>query len=387
MHLTREEERMLNGEHGEAVRKAMELIVAVGEALGAERLIPITSAHVSGISVSNIGPEGVELIEWFASNGGRAIVTATVNPMGFDLDGFLPRSESEWRLQQRLLKALASMGFRLTLTCAPYEYGNRPGKGEHIAWAESSAVIYANSVLGARSNREGGIVALAAALTGRTYYWGLHIEEARTPKVLVATNGWRPRDEAEAGILGALIGVSVRGVPLLDLTLRDDEAIRNLLAAAAAWGSHALIHIRGVTPEKTECSRCEKVAIDQREVRAFSEEHFDSLEDADAVFIGCPHATGRTLGIVKKYAEKCGGFRIPVLVATAGVCGYKPSLRNLYLLRGTCPVVARLEGLGFEKIATNSLKAAFYLPKRHGVRVAVAGIRELLSYACRGGSR
>ncbi len=387
MHLTREEERMLDGEYGEAVRKAMELIVSIGEALGAERLVPITSAHVSGISVSNIGAEGVELIEWFARHGGRARVRATVNPMGFDLDGVIPRDPREWSLQERLLRALSVMGFHLTLTCAPYEHGNRPGLGEHIAWAESSAVIYANSVLGARSNREGGIVALAAAITGRIYEWGMHLDEERNPRVRVTLRGWRPRDEAEAGLLGALLGLRVREVPLLEARLPGLEEARSLLAAAAAWGSHALIHLEGHTPERRACVKCEKVEVDRAELTAFHEEHFDDIEGSDAVFIGCPHVTIDVMRLVEAYAEKCGGFRIPVLVAAPGVCKLRPSAQNLVILRGTCPVVARLESLGFDKIATNSLKAAFYLPRRHGIRVAVADAKTLLRYACNPRSR
>ena len=385
MYLTREEERMLEGEYGEAVAKAMELIVAIGEALGAERLIPVVSAHVSGISVSNIGAEGVELIEWFIRRGGKARIEATVNPMGFDLDGILPREPGDWELQERLLRALASMGFRLTLTCTPYEYGNRPNPGDHIAWAESSAVIYANSILGARSNREGGIVALAAAITGRIYEWGMHLDEERQPTIRIELERWTPIDEAEAGVLGALIGVEVKGVPLLNAKLPGEEALRSLLAAAAAWGSHALIHIPGVTPEKTHCSRCERLSIGRRDVQNFIEEHFDSLEDVEAVFIGCPHASPKTIDNIIEYGLKCGGYRIPVFIAAPGVYTGRVSVKNVIVLRGTCPVVARMDKLGFAKIATNSLKAAFYLPKRHGIRVAVAGLKTLLRYACNAG--
>ncbi len=374
---------MLRGERGPAVQKAMEIIVAVGEALGAERLIPVSSVHVSGVSVSNIGAEGVELIEWFLRAGGRVVVEkATVNPMGFDLDGVLPRDEREWRLQLRLLDALRRMGFRVILSCTPYRLGNRPSLGEHVAWAESSAVIYANSVLGARTNREGGIVALAAALTGRIYEYGLHLDEARRPHVRVKLRGWRPRDEAEAGLLGAYLGLRLREIPVVEgLRGVDEEAVINLLAAAAAWGSHALVYLEGVSPERPGCGDCERLEVDRREAAGIAEEEFIDPEDAEAVFIGCPHATPETVRRVEDMLAGCGAPRIPVYIATPGCC-IDASARYARLLRGTCLVVYEVKRLGVRSIATNSLKAAFYLKRRHGLEVAVAPLEQLLRVAC-----
>lgn len=385
---------MLNGEYGEAVRKAMEILVRIGEALGAPRLIPVTSVHVSGISVNNIGVEGVELIEWFARNGARVLVKrATINPMGFDLDGIMPRDSREWALQLRLLNAFRNMGFSTMVTCTPYDAGNRPGRGEHIAWSESSAVLYANSVLGARTNREGGIVALAAGITGRIYLWGMHLDEERMPthliRIVVKDD---VRNDLYSGVVGAIIGSVVDGIPLIDEGYRVDEAgVRNLLAAAGAWGSLPLIYLPGVTPDyrdaRSRCDTCERLEIDDREIKDFIERvggYAD--ENVDAIFVGCPHVNTSVLDYIMNKLEKCGGTKIPFYVAVGGHVPREyvdKGLRlNIRVVRGTCMVVTELSRLGLESIATNSMKAAFYLPRRHGVQVKLGELDKLVSIAC-----
>ncbi|NAZ39364.1 MAG: DUF521 domain-containing protein, partial [Acidilobus sp.] len=169
MYLTREEERVLAGEEGWAKAKALEVVVKVGEALGAERLQPIVHAHASGVSYYNIGEPGRRLLEDLASSGARFSVPTTVNPIGFDLDApsSLTIAEIDNRLvegQRAIVRALASMGARLTFTCTPYYIPDVSGlsRGASVAWGESSAVVYANSVLGLRTNREGGPLALMA---------------------------------------------------------------------------------------------------------------------------------------------------------------------------------------------------------------------------------
>ncbi len=395
MQLDERVKRMLRGEEGEAVKKALEVMIAVGEALDADRLVPVSSVHVSGISIHNVGPEGVELIEWFSAHGGRVRLEAqraTVNPMGYDLDARIPRG-SDWRLQRRLLDALKRMGFRLLLGCTPYEHGNKVRHGEIIAWSESNAVIYANSVLGARSNREGGIIALLAGLTGFIYRHGLHLDENRVPRTRVVLED-EPRNDLEWGLVGFLVAKLVENVPLLEAPRPPQgESLKNMLAAAAAWGSHALIHIRGVSPEyqwaASRCRGCEALRVTKSDLRRAYEEATRAVPDeADAVFIGCPHVSRDTLVRVVEFARRCGGYRKTVYIAYPGGTEIPVDKRlldrlNIVLLRGTCLVVSKLESLGVRVLATNSLKAAFYIPRRHRVRVALGGIEELLREACK----
>ena len=161
---------MLAGEAGPGVQKAIEIVVALGRIYGAADLVAVTSVQVAGVSYKNLGDAGLEFLQEWAAQGARARVPATLNPAGMDLASWreLGFSEAFARRQEAVIAAYVALGITLTCTCTPYLVGHVPEFGQHVAWAESSAVSYANSVLGARTNREGGPSALAAAITGRT---------------------------------------------------------------------------------------------------------------------------------------------------------------------------------------------------------------------------
>src|SRR2546428_668209 len=185
MRLTRAERHLLE-EGTDAQRKAMEILLTVGRLADAPRLVPITSAHVSGASYKMIGDPGLEFLEDFAQTA-RVSVPTTVNPLGTDLAQWqalgIPPEFAE--KQARIARAYETMAVRPSFSCTPYLLGARPAFGEHVAWAESSAVCFANSVLGARTNREGGPAALAAAIVGATPEYGLHVDGGREPTVIV----------------------------------------------------------------------------------------------------------------------------------------------------------------------------------------------------------
>jgi len=174
---------MLDGEEGPAAAKSMELLVALGEVLGAERLVPVESVHISGVSYKNLGDAGLDFLEDQADLGARARVRATLNPAGMDLDRWrgmgVPEAFADGQL--RVVHAFERMGVESTCTCTPYLVGHVPRPGSQIAWAESSAVAYSNSVLGARTNRESGPTTLASAVTGRAALYGCRLEENRLP--------------------------------------------------------------------------------------------------------------------------------------------------------------------------------------------------------------
>src|SRR5213592_143453 len=195
-------QRRLRDEGSPAQRTSMRLLLTVARLSDADRLVPITSAHVSGASYKMIGDPGLEFLEDFAQSA-RVSVPTTVNPLGTDLAQWqelgVPATFAE--KQGRIARAYEAMGVRPTYSCTPYLLGVRPAFGEHVAWAESSAVCFANSVLGARTNREGGPAALAAAIVGATPEYGLHTEGGREPTVIVTVRA-KPR-----GIDYSLIGL------------------------------------------------------------------------------------------------------------------------------------------------------------------------------------
>src|SRR5437867_7228786 len=214
MRLTRAQ-RHRRDDGTESQRTAMQILLAVGRLADAPRLVPITSAHVSGVSYKLIGDPGLEFLEDFARDA-RVSVPTPVNPLGTDLAQWqalgVPSTFAE--KQGRIASAYEAMGVRRSFSCTPYLIGVRPAFGEHIAWAESSAVVFANAVLGARTNREGGPSALAAAVVGRTPNCGLHLEENRRAThvfdVRVPMRGYR------WSLLGLHVGEIVAdGVPYL----------------------------------------------------------------------------------------------------------------------------------------------------------------------------
>ena len=190
MELTGYEQEMLAGEHGRSTQKAMEILVALGTIYGAARMVEVTSVQIAGVSYDNLGEAGPHFLQEMAADG-RAQVLTTLNPAGMDIENWqaLGIDAGFARNQERVLDAFARMNVVTTCSCTPYLAGNLPHYGEHIAWAESSAVCYANAVIGARTNREGGPGALAAALTGRTPAYGYHLDENRRPTVTVMVSG------------------------------------------------------------------------------------------------------------------------------------------------------------------------------------------------------
>ena len=187
MYLTGEQEKMLDGEMGEVLERMFRLLVKLGDIYGADKMIPVGSVQVAGVSYKSIADPGTEFLEDIASKGQKVKVLTYLNPAGMDLEDWkeIGFPEEFATNQIRIMDAFKAMGIVVTATCTPYLAGNLPRFREHIAWSESSAVSFSNSVISARTNREGGPSALAAALCGVTPNYGLHIDENRRPDVVI----------------------------------------------------------------------------------------------------------------------------------------------------------------------------------------------------------
>ena len=254
MKLTNEEQDMISGAGGETLRRAMEMQVDVGEFFGAERLVPIHSAHAAG-DAWIMGQAGLDYLEAVAEEGVRVRVPATYNPCSVDFNNWelfgTPPEHVE--MERRVVKALDGMGMVTAMTCVNYQTVSPARFGEHVAWGDTGAVIFANSVTGARSNYEGGPAAVSAALTGRVPAYGYHLDAQRLGTVLVEVKETLS-EWADWGALGCWIGRQVMNyweVPVLvgdnlDPTVDD---LKHLGAALASYGSFAMFHIVGVTPE------------------------------------------------------------------------------------------------------------------------------------------
>jgi predicted aconitase len=405
MQLTAHEEDLLSGKYGRAARKAMEILVTLGEIYGTEAMTPVASVQIAGVSFDNLGEAGLEFLTEMADGGGKAQVLTTLNPAGMDIENWqnLGISPEFARDQQRVIQAFARMGVVTTCTCTPYLAGNLPHFGEHIAWAESSAVCYANSVIGARTNREGGPSALAAALTGRTPAYGLHLDFERQPSMTFEIKNFaRPRaaqnDTFWFGALGRVIGQRLeaaggkrvpylRGIPRASL-----EELKSFCASLATYGGVALFHMEGTTPEAgLHRPPAETVAITRAEIDAAAQELNDAVrEEVDFVSLGCPHLTireiARIAGLLEgKQVHK--EFWITTARPTKQIAdqmGYTRVIEasGAKFAVDTCCVVAPIKGR-FHALATDSAKACYYAFSKNNFKTLFLPFDEVVSEATR----
>ena len=376
MYLTKEEERLLSGEEGPAVARAMEVLVKVGEAMGAERLVPIKHAHVSGVSIFNIGSYGLEFLESMLSLGARVRVFTTANPASMLINHRYSRHALA-EAQQRVVRALISMGVdSRSFTCLPYRV-RAPKRGEHLGWAESSAVIVANSVFGAKTNREGGPIALMEAIAGYAPAYGMHIDENRAPTEVI-----RVRVEAHSIIDWSLIGLKIgevtKGIPAIVFDSSRPRSlldIKNLLASIASTSDSPMAFLEGITPERIdyESIGLERIEIDHVEIK-------QCAESIDALVMGCPHleedeVNGMLLRLLAMHSISFNKviIAVPTDFKLSRVKEVLSRLRQrgieIEIVFGACPVVTKLSELGLESVGTPHGKALHYLPRLAGVRV------------------
>jgi len=397
MYLSKDEEAILEGSRGEASAIAMKLLVTIGDIFDAQRLIPVKSAQVSGISYKTIGEEGLEFIEEFARKGATVNVYTTINPAGMDIENWREMSVPEdfARKQERIVSALQKMGAKPTCTCTPYLLPERPRFGDHIAWAESSAVIYANSIIGARTNREGGPTALASAIIGKTPLYGYHLEENRaaTMRVRVKAN---LENELDFSLLGYFIGKNVPDkIPLIELEKSNlnEVNLKALGAGMATSGSQGLYHIKGFTPE------CKQRVFDIGERIVVERSNLSDIKESlseqcspEFICIGCPHCSIDEMEYISNIAVK-GRFRKRLIIYTsrhvwsiAKKRGYLDKIINAggRVVRDTCMVVSPIEEVGIDEVVTNSTKAAHYLSSLSRVKTVLKTLGEALEYARNG---
>jgi len=382
MKLTAEEQEMLAGAQGRATQKAMQILAALGNIYGAQRMIPVSSVQVAGVSYDNLGEAGLQFLAEMAEGGGRVRVLTTLNPAGMDTENWqalgIPPDFVEKQLS--VLEAFGRMGVTTSCTCTPYLTGNTPGFGEHLAWSESSAICYANAVLGACTNREGGPSALAAALTGRTPEYGLHLPEARIPKLAFHVEA-QLSGTNDFGALGKVIGEKIeacKAIPyILGVPSASLEELKSFCASLATFGGAALFHMAGITPEASQYNPPgEPITITQAELEA-AIRSLNGAGDAEVDFVslGCPHLS---LPEIAHLASMLEGQQVhrEFWVTTARPTklladnlGYTHTIEaaGAKFAADTCCVVAPIQGR-FTVLATDSAKACYYAYAKNKLR-------------------
>lgn len=254
LQLTTEEEAMLRGERGQAVQDAIQFQIEVGSFFDAQHFVPITHAHVMG-DIEVMGDAGLHHLRGMDGQHAKCSVPTSSNAqcMHFHPDPRLRQDSDEIEKEREILATYKTMRIAATDSCIPYQQVYQPKLGEHVAWGDTGTVIYANSVLGARTNFEAGKSSFAAALTGRTPAYGFHLDEVRAGSFLVDLRA-HMRDFADWGALGKIVGHPHQdyfAVPVIDGVKRmpSSDELKHLGASLASYGSMAMFHMVGVTPE------------------------------------------------------------------------------------------------------------------------------------------
>jgi predicted aconitase len=403
--LTEADRSRLDGEHGDAAALAMRILTETAEVMGAERLIVVTSAHVDGCLYHGLA--GLEFAERLVSGGARVSVPTTLNVALLDLlHPERRRGDAETLANaRRQMDLYVAMGCRPTWTCAPYQLRERPVFGEHVAWAESNAIVFCNSVLGARTNRYGDFIDICAAITGRAPLAGLHLEEERHARLLLRLEGVSPRllaSDALYPVLGHLLGkeagslvAAIEGLP----ADTSEDRLKALGAAAASSGSVAMFHAVGVTPEApsleaaTAGADVPVVAVTTERLRAARDELGTAAGDAlGAVSVGTPHASLSEL-------ERLAGLlaqRRPIVpfyvntsrdvLAEADRLSWFSALGDagVEIVTDTCTYLTPIMDDGGGPVMTDSGKWAWYAPANVGADVAIGGLEECVASAAAG---
>ena len=411
MKLNDEEKAMLAGEFGPLRQWAIDHQIRVGRYLKAPDFVSVMQAHIMA-DTESLGAAGVEWLEnWtkLPAEQRRVRIPTITDPRGTDFAAANKLKHQPWMLdlERRTIAAFEALGILMTDTCINYQTIMPPVRGEHTAYGDTGVVIYSNSVCGARSNFEGGPSALSAGLTGRTPRYGFHLDEFRRATLIVNVN-WTPKSLNEWGALGALVGRlagdywQVPAIVGIERSPTSDE-MKHFGAAMASFGSVALFHIVGVTPEATHLSDVANAPqslrsynIVEADVRALQASYGGEMDKVDIVVFSAPQLS---LVEMRQLSILLEGRRttIPLLAITSpqvkpdadrmGITA-KIEASGASVLSGMCfyQSYARemAEANGWKRLATNSAKLTNILGG-YGYTPALLSMEKCVDVACAGG--
>jgi len=399
---------MLDGERGPAAQLAMQVLVRMAGVYGAERLLDITQAHID--SAIYLGDATLEFAEKLAALGARVAVPTTLNVSGVDECGWhewsVPKDWAEKARRQMI--AYERMGARPTWTCAPYQTDARPVFGQQIAWGESNAIAFANSVIGARTERYPDLLDICCAITGRAPAVGLHLQENRAGELLIRlvdVPKALQADDQFFAVLGHLVGsLAADEIPVIDgiVVTPAEDHLKAFAAAAASSGRVALFHIVGLTPEATSIEaafqgRAPGRVVDVRidDLRAARAELTDGAGEAlDMVLLGSPHFS---LAEFQRLAALVDGRRaaegVRLLITTSRImrdlaeaAGALAPVRafGAQITVDTCPLASPMLPASVTRLMTNSPKYAYYAPSLLGTQITFGSLADCVRSAAEG---
>jgi hypothetical protein len=399
---------LMAGEHGPAAQLAISILVRMARVYGAAELLDICAAHID--STIYIGEAGLEFAERLAGLGARVVVPTTLNVSGLDEHGWREWAvPSDWAEKaHRQMVAYQSMGCIPTWTCAPYQTEWKPSFGQQIAWGESNAIVFANSVLGARTERYPDLLDICCAITGRVPAVGLHLDENRYGQILFKLVDIPPaiqQDDIFYPVLGHLLGkIAQDGIPVIDgITVQPaEDQLKALGAAAASSGAVALFHMVGVTPEAPTL----EAAFHGRQPERIIEVNHKTLnqarqeltssdnEELHMVVLGSPHfslAEFRQLAplLAGRHVHPGVQFLITssrAMTMLAKQAGYLQALEDFggRVTVDTCILASPMLPDSIHMLMTNSAKYAYYAPGLLSTRVAFGSLEDCVRSAIAG---
>ena len=411
LELTAEERATAAGEHGEGAAMAMRIVAEAARLMGAPRLIPVASAHIDGALYH--GDSGTLFAEKLVAGGAKVAVRSSLNvgslaPAGCAAIRLPPHERG---MAGRMMRAYEAMGCEPSWTCAPYQAGHRPARGTDVAWGESNAVVFCNSVLGARTNRYGDFLDIACAIAGRAPDYGLHRPENRLATLLIDVTGLSlglRRSDVFYPVLGTSLGRTAGSAVAVIEGLQSctsEDRLKALGAAAASAGGVGLFHVAGVTPEAPDATTAlggipprERIALTPADVKAALAglSTAGETDRVDAVAIGSPHLS---LAEIDEVEQRMAGRRLAIpLYANTGrhvlapleAKGRRRPLEDagIVFVVDTCvvvtPILPELDGA---VLMTNSGKFAHYAPGNTGYGVLYGSMAECVESAVAGRPR
>lgn len=379
MHLTREEEDGLDGKNGHPISTAYKILLSIGKATNAERLIPVEWVHLSGVNYNTIGDAGAEFLTKYSEEA-RFVVPTTINPMGYDSNKQNNLSDNFKKQQGKIANAYEKMGSIASFSCIPYELFELPERGHNVSFAESNAAVMANSVFGLYTNKESSLSALASAITGKAPYSDLRMDSTRNPKIKIKIDK-ELKTELDYGLLGYFSGKSVKESCVSfgsSVSNMDMYKTKSLAAALGTSGACGMFSIKDTHDET--------ISFGKEEEKSTMDE-LNTTDSGDVIALGSPQLGMyemeqlSKLMIGKEFSKKCMIFCARPVYEKSCKSGVAKILEkagaNIICDACTClsPLLSRDE---YDGVITNSVKAAHYLNKSNGISVCLKDLKSII---------
>ena len=377
MELTKQEEESLAGEHGYAMELAYRVLVATGKSMNAYQLGPISWAHLSGVNYNTIGDAGEKFLANISSSGARISVMTTLNPMGYDSTVKNSLGENFIKKQQSIAESYKKMGVKMSFSCIPYDIFALPSPGTQVAFAESNAVIFANSVGSIKTNKESAFSALASALTGKAPI----IKEKSQAEIPTVNLSIKNPSELDYGLMGYFAGqLAEHTVNITNAKSNfDHRKCKSMCAGMGTSGTCSKFIL------ERKCSG-EKIEFDDHERKTLYDE-LSTTDTGDMITLGSPQlGTEELISLAQKlkgksFKKKCLVFCARAAAESVHVASYLAELRRAgcELLSDCCTCLTPLISHDdVDGVTTNSVKGAYYLNKSNKVKVNLCSLDEII---------